>query len=428
MKIISVVFLAIIGLVAPAFAQAPGGGGRAGGPGALVERFKGILADLKLTPDQQKKIDSILDQAKQDGAQLRSQLKDLSGEERQEKVRAFASGVRDKVEAELTPEQKEIFQKKLSEARAAAGGGGAGAGLSGGGGGGRLEQFRSNLESLNLTDEQKSKIKDLLKDAAEKMKAAGNDGDRQSQGREAMQDIRQKLSDILTAEQLQELRQKMQQNRNSDGERPAKPASETPSPATKPAAMMQDDVTTTPEASAAKTGVSAGTPIESGQAAPDFKLVKLDGSPVQLSALKGRPVVLVFGSYTCPTLRDRAMGLDRLYHDVQEKVNLFLVYTREAHPVDGWEVDRNKLDNIQIQQPTSEAARKSVARLAHDSLHLAMPILMDGMDDAVATNYGAFPNGAVVIGTDGLVVGSQQWAEPVALRHMIDEAVGTKTQ
>jgi Spy/CpxP family protein refolding chaperone len=348
-------------------------------------------------------------------------LKDLSGQERQEKIRAFASGVKDKIEAELTPEQKEKFDTKMSEARAAGGGGG----LAGGGGGGRLEQFRKNLDSLNLTDDQKSKIKDLLKDAAEKVKDAGNDGDRQTKVREAMQDIRQKLSDILTPEQLKELRQKMQQNA---ADRPAKPSSETPSPATQPAAMMQDDVVATPQASAAKIGPSAATPIAASQAAPDFKLLKLDGSPVQFSSLKGRPVVLVFGSYTCPTFRDRALGLDRLYHDVQDKVNLFLVYTKEAHPVDGWEVDRNKLDNIQIQQPTSEAARKSVARLAHDSLHLAMPILMDGMDDAVATNYGGFPNGAVVIDRDGLVFGTQQWAEPIALRHLIDEAVGGQAQ
>jgi Spy/CpxP family protein refolding chaperone len=422
MKILPILFLTIIGLGLPTFAQAPAGGGRAGGPGAMVERVKGILADLNLTADQQKKIDGILDQAKQDGAQLRSQLKDLSGQERAEKVRAFATSVKDKIEAELTPEQKETFDKKISEARA--GGGGQGAG----GGGGRLEQFRSNLDSLNLTDDQKGKIKDLLKDAFEKVKAAGNDGDRQTKVRDAMQDIRQKLSDILTPEQLQELRQKMQQNGNSPADRPAKPAGETSSPTTKPVTMMQDDAVTKPLASADKTGASSATPIASGQAAPDFKLLKLDGSPVQLSGLKGRPVVLVFGSYTCPTLRDRAMGLDRLYHDVEDKVNLFLVYTKEAHPVDGWEVDRNKLDNIQIQQPTSEAARKSVARLAHDSLHLAMPILMDEMDDTVTTNYGAFPNGAVVIGNDGLVFGSQQWAEPVALRHMIDEAVGTKTQ
>ena len=42
----------------------------------------------------------------------------------------------------------------------------------------------------------------------------------------------------------------------------------------------------------------AGT-IQPGELAPDFRLPTLDHqSEVQLSSLRGKPVVLVFGSYT----------------------------------------------------------------------------------------------------------------------------------
>jgi hypothetical protein len=136
--------------------------------------------------------------------------------------------------------------------------------------------------------------------------------------------------------------------------------------------------------------------------------------------------VLIFGSYTCPTFRDRSAPLDRLYHDVQGNASVFMVYTREAHPVDGWDIDRNKQDHIQIQQPTSEIARNSVARQARDSLQLTMPILMDGMDDAVTHEFGGFPNAAVVIDRQGIVFGTEQWAEPTSLRHLIEGAVGEK--
>ncbi len=37
-----------------------------------------------------------------------------------------------------------------------------------------------------------------------------------------------------------------------------------------------------------------------GEVAPDFALEDLEGRSVRLSELRGRPVVLEFGSYTCP--------------------------------------------------------------------------------------------------------------------------------
>lgn len=38
--------------------------------------------------------------------------------------------------------------------------------------------------------------------------------------------------------------------------------------------------------------------IHPGEEAPDFELPTVDGGPVRLSALRGRPVVLRFGSFT----------------------------------------------------------------------------------------------------------------------------------
>lgn len=41
-----------------------------------------------------------------------------------------------------------------------------------------------------------------------------------------------------------------------------------------------------------------------------------------------------------------------------------------------------------------------------------MPVLVDEMDDPVWCTYGAAPNAAYLIGTDGTVVTRQAWFDP----------------
>jgi tetratricopeptide (TPR) repeat protein len=52
---------------------------------------------------------------------------------------------------------------------------------------------------------------------------------------------------------------------------------------------------------------------------------------------RAKPVVLVFGSYTCPKLRDSAAGLKRVADQYRDRVDFRLVYIREAHAQDGAE-------------------------------------------------------------------------------------------
>src|SRR5713101_4460799 len=49
-----------------------------------------------------------------------------------------------------------------------------------------------------------------------------------------------------------------------------------------------------------------------GAVAPDFELVDLDGNVVRLRDLRGRAVVIEFGSYTCPIFSDRVPHMERL--------------------------------------------------------------------------------------------------------------------
>jgi hypothetical protein len=68
-----------------------------------------------------------------------------------------------------------------------------------------------------------------------------------------------------------------------------------------------------------------------GAPAPDFALRTLEGGRVSLSELRGRPVVLEFGSYTCPIFCGHVEPMEAVAERHPEATFL-VVYTREAHP------------------------------------------------------------------------------------------------
>jgi hypothetical protein len=133
-------------------------------------------------------------------------------------------------------------------------------------------------------------------------------------------------------------------------------------------------------------------------------------------------LVVEFGSYTCPAFRDRAAGMEQLRKDYSTRAQFLVIYTKEAHPTGGWEVARNKDEDIRIDQPTTDKGRRELAKKAVDKLNVSLIVAPDKMDDSVATAYGGFPNAAFVIGRDGKVAAYQQWTDPPALRRHIDAA------
>src|SRR5262245_61177796 len=75
-------------------------------------------------------------------------------------------------------------------------------------------------------------------------------------------------------------------------------------------------------------------PVESfvGRPAPDFVLPELrSGEPVRLSDSWGkRPLVLIFGSFSCPRLFGHLDEIRKLHEEYAGRVDFRLVYVREA--------------------------------------------------------------------------------------------------
>lgn len=80
-----------------------------------------------------------------------------------------------------------------------------------------------------------------------------------------------------------------------------------------------------------------------------------------------------------------------MYKQYGGEVEFFVVYIREAHP------------NATFPQPTKLDERTAIAETMCSQLKLSLPTLIDGMDNKVGSDYGAFPDRLYLIGRDGKV-------------------------
>ncbi|MHC4786023.1 MAG: TlpA family protein disulfide reductase [Planctomycetota bacterium] len=170
-----------------------------------------------------------------------------------------------------------------------------------------------------------------------------------------------------------------------------------------------------PAVPGARRGRSQGGP-DVGDEAPAFELRDLEGNTVSLASLRGKPVVLEFGSYTCPVFRRRVEKIEQLRRRFGDAVNWVLVYTKEAQPIDGRISPANTREGIEIPQHTSFEKRVECARLCTQKTNLGLRVLVDDLDDRVTEAYRGHPNRGYVIDGEGRVVSRQAWFDPARTR------------
>ncbi len=96
--------------------------------------------------------------------------------------------------------------------------------------------------------------------------------------------------------------------------------------------------------------------------------------------------------------------MERLCREYSDRMQPYLVYVREAHPDDGWQMKSNKRDGVVYDTPKSLRERARIATDCVRELGLTMPCLLDGMDNAVQMRYRGFPARACLVGKDGRIV------------------------
>jgi hypothetical protein len=95
--------------------------------------------------------------------------------------------------------------------------------------------------------------------------------------------------------------------------------------------------------------------------------------------------------------------LHEMWERYRDRVAFAVVYIREAHPEEGWVVTPNRDEGIRVQDPTTDEERAEVAASCALRLKIRMPVVVDPVDDKIASAYGALPDRLYLIGRGGRI-------------------------
>ncbi|MBL1353558.1 MAG: redoxin domain-containing protein [Zetaproteobacteria bacterium] len=142
-----------------------------------------------------------------------------------------------------------------------------------------------------------------------------------------------------------------------------------------------------------------GVPV--GNKAPNGTVITMNGEEVSLSSFFGdKPLVLNFGSYSCPHHRKRMGELRTLMQAWQNNgVDFLTVYTAEAHTEDGWklvdqyicDVEYTNEDDFCFSYAKNIHDRKKMAAWLIDKKHFEMPLVLDSMENDLLNAYNSWP-------------------------------------
>lgn len=137
-----------------------------------------------------------------------------------------------------------------------------------------------------------------------------------------------------------------------------------------------------------------------GDHVPSFDLVTVDGGRFASDQFDGHgcPVLLVFGSLTCPITESAGDGLVELHRTYGNSVRFVVVNVREAHPGE------------HAPQPTTIEAKKRHATLLREHHGMDFEVAVDDVDGTVHRAFGTRPSSAYLIDSDGVIVFRAHWS------------------
>jgi len=135
-----------------------------------------------------------------------------------------------------------------------------------------------------------------------------------------------------------------------------------------------------------------------GERLPDFDLPSTDGGRLRSVDLRGKPLLLITGSYSCPMTASSNPVLERLHERFWTDVEFVMLHVREAHPGEHRE------------QPRTHAEKISHAGALKHRDALPWPIAVDDPQGTVHRALDEKPNAVYLTDRDGIIVYRGLWA------------------
>ncbi|MEM7808706.1 MAG: deiodinase-like protein [Planctomycetota bacterium] len=310
-----------------------------------------------------------------------------------------------------------------------------------------MEMLRAELAKLDLTEDQLTKIRDLGQNLRTDLTALRekHGDDRQAlrqAGRERMSRFRGAIGEVLTEEQRAELRTAMEQLRREQGNQPRRArgaeAGERAGPERRgprreggfgrPSTRPSDATSSRFESRLQNRAESA----DLSTLPLDLPLLTATGNETTLgqNLHANRPTVVLLGSYSAPSFRERLRDLPWLVGELRtpggRSADLLVVYTKERHPSDGWTHADNADAGVVIPQHADANARMEAARMVRERLpaRTGVSLVLDTMDDSLLGRVADNDPGdhVLILKPDGTVAARQRWFDPTAIIDLVADA------
>lgn len=150
-----------------------------------------------------------------------------------------------------------------------------------------------------------------------------------------------------------------------------------------------------------------------GDSLPAFELVTTDGDClVNQDLLGNKPLLLIFGSITCPMTASAMPFLLQLHTEFGDRVDFVMLNVREAHPGE------------HFRQPRTMQEKLKHAQVLKQFYEIPWTVAADKIDGNLHRALDPKPNSAFLANSDGMIVFRSLWAsDKKALRQAVESVV-----